>query len=461
MEILVKFLYLLSAATFIFGIKLMTRVRTSRSGNNLAAAGMILAVVSTFLGKKIANPELILGAVALGSAIGIFFARKTKMTAMPELIAICNGVGGAASALVAALFILRDELDQISGASGILSVVIGTITFAGSGIAFLKLSRILRAQPKIPAAHFFNFLFLIAIIFFAIKTFFLQQNFLPMNPEIIFSLGILAILSAILGIFLVIRIGGADMPVVISLLNSYSGIAGAATGFAIGNIILIITGALIGASGLILTKIMCRAMNRSLANVFFGGFGEIAKNKKNSEYKNIKETSAEEAALIFESAKNVIIIPGYGMAVAQAQHAVFELAEKLEKNGAIVNFAIHPVAGRMPGHMNVLLAEASVPYEKLKDIEQINSQFKNADVAFVIGANDVVNPAAAEDPSSPIFGMPILSAHEAKTTIVVKRSLSPGFAGVKNFLFERENTLMLFGDGKNATEEIIRELKNL
>jgi len=462
MDLTVKIIYLVAVIFFIFGIKLLTRVKTARQGNNLAALGMLFALVVTLLGVKIVNPILVFAALFTGSFIGIVFSKKVKMTSMPELIAICNGVGGAASALVAISYLITDKLDFLGGFNAALSVVIGSLTFTGSLIAFMKLRGWICTRPLIFwGNNFLNLILFLTSIFFVYRLTLLSES--VMTSSIIFSVAITSFIALLLGVLLVLPIGGADMPVVISLLNSYSGIAGAATGFAIGNIILIITGALIGASGIILTRIMCKAMNRSLANVLFGGFGQFSVDSKSSqgEYQNIKETTPEEVSLIMESASNAIIIPGYGMAVAQAQHAVQELSNELEKRDIKVNFAIHPVAGRMPGHMNVLLAEANISYDKLKDLDTINNDFKNTDVVYIIGANDVINPSASEDKGSPIYGMPILKAHEAKTVIVVKRSLSPGFAGVKNNLFEKENCLMLFGDAKKVTEETVKELKDL
>jgi len=461
-QIIVKFIYLISAIIFVFGIKLLTKVRTARRGNNVAALGMLLAVVATLIGSNIINPWLIFFALLLGSVIGVSFSKFVKMTSMPELIAICNGVGGAASALVAMSYFLKNSIGFASSMNASLSMIIGSITFSGSLIAFAKLKGIITGRPIIfKGANLVNFLAVLIVIFLGYQTSLLGSGL--MDPlSIKWSLIIIGF-SLLLGVFLVNPIGGADMPVVVSLLNSYSGIAGAATGFAIGNVALIITGALIGASGIILTKIMCKAMNRSLANVLFGGFGAEVENNKGekSEYKNIKSTSPDEVAMLFDGISSVIIVPGYGMAVAQAQHAIAELTDELEKKGIEVNFAIHPVAGRMPGHMNVLLAEANIDYDKLKDLDAINHEFKNTDLVYVIGANDVVNPSAAEDKGSPIYGMPILNVHEARTVIMIKRSLGAGFANIKNTLFEKDNCLMLFGDAKQVTEGVLKELKDL
>lgn len=467
--ILIQFAYLVSAILFIFGIKYLTRVKTARTGNILSGSGMLLATITTLVKMNIVDGlaigwEFIIAGLVVGGAIGLVFSRKVEMTSMPELVAIFNGFGGGASTLVAASFIFAQGdsiLNFMNSGAAALSIIIGTITFTGSLIAFGKLKGIVSGKPMVfPGSHFLNLGLFLVILFFIYRILISGETYSGIIEIVMIMIGI----SALLGILLVTPIGGADMPVVISLLNSYSGVAAATTGFVLGNIVLIISGALVGASGLILTKIMCKAMNRSLANVLFGGFGQDDSgggSKEASEYENIKSTSAEEAAMIFEGASSVVIVPGYGMAVGQAQHAVNDLAKELEKRDIKVDFAIHPVAGRMPGHMNVLLAESNVPYDKLKDIDQINSQFKNTDVVYVVGANDVVNPLAIEDPQSEIYGMPILNVHEAKTIITVKRSLSPGFAGIKNTLFEKPNSLMLFDDAKKATEEIVKELKEL
>jgi NAD(P) transhydrogenase subunit beta len=469
---IVDALYLLAAIFFIFGIKGLTRVRTSRRGNFFAAIGMFIAILATLLKMQLGDEavgieagaigwEYIILGVIIGGGIGAILSKITKMTAMPQLVAFFNGMGGGASTLVAlAYFWERSDiaLDAFDITTVILSVVIGTITLTGSLIAYGKLQGIVKSQPILfPGRNALNMALFIGIVLIGLRIGMIQADF---GAATMFFI-ILVIVSAVLGVFLVTPIGGADMPVVIALFNSYSGLAAAATGFVLKNELLIISGALVGASGLILTNIMCKAMNRSIWNVLFGGFGAVeTKSDASKEYTNIKEVSAEELALMFDSAESLIVVPGYGMAVAQAQHSVHELEEFLEKKGVKVSYAIHPVAGRMPGHMNVLLAEANVPYEKLYDLV-INSEFQSTDIVLIIGANDVVNPAATNDPKSPIAGMPVLKVWEAKTVIMVKRSLSPGFAGIKNELFDYDNTLMLFGDAKKVVTEVVQELKEL
>ncbi|QQR91270.1 MAG: NAD(P)(+) transhydrogenase (Re/Si-specific) subunit beta [Myxococcales bacterium] len=477
-EILVQLLYILSASLFIFGLKKLSRVKTSRAGNNLAAFAMFLAVAATLLELGIVDYRWILSGIALGSVIGTVIALRVPMTAMPETVAIFNGFGGAASALVALAVVFNDWLADLS-ASGItlakssgetgavqaltivLSILIGAVTLSGSFVAYLKLNGSLNNGKPIllPARHFINLLLGAGII--AVGAYF---GYLTNEPNhALLSLSIFTVASLVLGILLVIPIGGADMPVVVSLLNSYSGVAACAAGFVIHNNVLIIAGAMVGAAGLILTEIMCKAMNRSLLNVLVGGFGgdDAAADSGSQEYTNIRSCGAEDAAMVLESATSVVVVPGYGLAVAQAQHAVRELATLLEKRGCKVTYAIHPVAGRMPGHMNVLLAEADVPYEKLLELEQVNPEFKRTDVAIILGANDVVNPAAQENKNSPIYGMPILEAYNATTVFVVKRSLGAGYAGVKNDLFDRDNTTMIFGDAKAVLQDLVREVNEL
>lgn len=451
---LADFSYLVAAVLFILGIMGLTKVKTAKRGNLLAALGMLLAVVVTLMSRAEFGWGYIISGIVIGGLIGSVLARKVKMTAMPELVAVFNGFGGGASVLVALTYVLtNNNLLQFDSITVALSIVIGTVTFTGSLIAFSKLRGLISSRPILFFGNkTLNLILFLAVIGFAVK-FFLGGLF--------FDVVIVIIIAAILGILLVTPIGGADMPVVIALLNSYSGLAAAATGFVLKNNVLIISGALVGASGIILTKIMSKAMNRSLANVLFGGFGAVEEKGKAHGYKNIKESSAEEAALMLESVNSVIIVPGYGLAVAQAQFAVEELTKILEKRNVKVSYAIHPVAGRMPGHMNVLLAEANVPHEKLMDLEHINPEFKNTDVVIVVGANDVVNPAAANDKSSPIYGMPILKAHEARTVLVIKRSLSPGFAGIDNELFDHENTMMIFGDAKQVLQSMVKEIQEL
>ena len=469
----VQILYLVSAVLFIYGIKGLTRVRTARRGNLLASLAMLVAVVATLLGMGVVDYRWILAGLVIGGAIGAFAAVKVQMTAMPEMVALFNGCGGIASALVALSVVWTDSIEPdavgtlaevIGGSSAFtvgLSILVGGVTFSGSLVAYAKLAGKMRGEPVLlPGRHPLNAALLLGGLALG-----LAAAYGVAEPELI---GVLAVavlaVSLVLGVMLVIPIGGADMPVVISLLNSYSGIAAAMTGFVLENNLLIISGALVGASGLILTKIMCVAMNRSLANVLFGGFGAQPEAGEaggaSSEYGVVRSFGAEDAALVLESAESVIFVPGYGLAVAQAQHTVKELATLLESRGTKVRYAIHPVAGRMPGHMNVLLAEADVPYEQLVEMERINADFNNTDVVVVVGANDVVNPAAEKTPGSPIWGMPVLQVWEAQTVVVIKRSLSPGFAGIKNELFEYDNTMMLFSDAKEALQDLVSEMKS-
>ncbi len=469
---LVEILYLVSAVVFIYGLKGLTRVRTARRGNALSSLAMLIAIVATLIGAHILNPVWILVGLVVGGGIGAFVAIRVQMTEMPEMVALFNGCGGAASTFVALSVIWLELLEKAAngqtpaltlGAAPaitlVLSVFIGTLTFSGSIIAFLKLRGWISGKPILfPGRHVLNGLLILGSLgvgaYFAFST---SHPTAMMEAALVITAASLA-----LGVFLVIPIGGADMPVVISLLNSYSGLAACATGFVLSNNLLIIAGALVGASGLILTQIMCVAMNRSLTNVLFGGFGADETTGgagDTSEYGPVRGCGADEAALVLESAESVIFVPGYGLAVAQAQHTVRELANLLQSRGCDVKYAIHPVAGRMPGHMNVLLAEADVPYEELFELERINSEFKNTDVVVVIGANDVVNPAATDDKTSPIYGMPVLQVWEGQTVIMIKRSLSPGFAGIKNALFEYDNTMMLFADAKQALQDMVTELK--
>ncbi|MFQ5748701.1 MAG: NAD(P)(+) transhydrogenase (Re/Si-specific) subunit beta [Planctomycetota bacterium] len=472
MEFLTDFAYLAATALLIFGLKNLSKVRTSRHGNFLASLGMLLAIVATLVSHGALNWTWVVLGLALGSGIGVWLARTVKMTGMPEMVALLNGFGGIASLLVALSSFWGRYLPQFGGlqvegspadlvgsewtVAVVLSVLVGGVTFTGSLVAMGKLAGKISGKPiLLPSRHLIS----IAVGAGCLLAGFLG-GFEASGPLAAAWTVALALLAGVLGVLLVIPIGGADMPVVISLLNSYSGIAASMTGFVLGEPMLISAGALVGASGLILTNIMCKAMNRSLGNVLVGGFGDTGSGAGDqSEYTGVKSAGPEEAAMMLESAGSVIIVPGYGMAVAQAQHVVKELAQVLGKNGATVRFAIHPVAGRMPGHMNVLLAEADVPYEQLFELERINGDFKNTDVALVVGANDVVNPAANDDPSSPIAGMPVLNVKDAQTVLMVKRSLSPGYAGIKNPLFERDNTLMCFGDGKAFIEDVVKELK--
>ena len=451
-------LYVLSSILFIIGIKRLSHPKTARSGNFIASLGMLIAIITTLVSNSTVNLELIAIGIIIGSVIGAFFAIRVEMTQMPQMVAIFNGFGGIASALIAAAEFLNpsEPLLSFSLATISLSVFVGTLTFTGSFIAFGKLQGFISGQPIV----FFGQQFLNAIIGISILG---LSIYIVLDPEQINILYLIIAASAIIGIGLTIPIGGADMPVVISLLNSYSGIAASSTGFVLNNNALIISGALVGASGLILTNIMCKGMNRSLANVIFGAVGLEQTTDSGSETKqiNIKSYSTEEAAMIFDAAEKIIVVPGYGLAVAQAQHAVREVAEFLAKNGKTVLYAIHPVAGRMPGHMNVLLAEANIPYDQLKDLDEVNNEFEDCDVALVLGANDVVNPAARHDSSSPIYGMPILDVDKSRTVIINKRTMNTGFAGVQNELFGYDNSIMVFGDAKEMLQKLLKDLKEL
>ena len=456
MDKIIDISYLIAAISFIYGLKMLSHPKTARNGNIIASIGMLIAIVATVYQGTDLNLVNITIAMIIGSIIGAFFATKVEMTQMPQLVAIFNGFGGGASALVASSEFLKHgpESSLFLIISITLSVLVGTLTFTGSFVAFGKLQGIVSSKPiTYPGQQILNGLIVIGLICLSV--------FLVSSPELIKYFYILLFLSAIIGITLTIPIGGADMPVVISLLNSYSGIAAAGTGFVLSNNALIISGALVGASGLILTQIMCKGMNRSLANVIFGAVGGETTSSSEVQELNIKSYSTEEAAMIFEAAEKVIIVPGYGLAVAQAQHSVREVAEWLEENGKEVLYAIHPVAGRMPGHMNVLLAEANIPYEQLKDLDEINSEFEDCDVALILGANDVVNPAARHDSSSPIYGMPILNVDKARTVIVNKRSMNTGFAGIQNELFGYDQTIMVFGDAKDMLNTLLGDLKEL
>ncbi|MCS6929992.1 MAG: NAD(P)(+) transhydrogenase (Re/Si-specific) subunit beta [Saprospiraceae bacterium] len=455
---LLDLIYILSAITFILGFKLMSRPATARQGNLLSALGMAAAVVATLMFPEVVRYTYILAGLVIGAIIGALLAYRTPMTSMPQMVGLLNGFGGAASLLVAwAEFVARPEQPVYQGVIIWLTVLIGTVTLSGSLVAWAKLEeRYIPTKPVLyPGQRIVSILVLAAIlvggIWFATDT---------AAPEAMHVLGVVTALAFALGILLVIPIGGADMPVVISLLNSYSGIAACASGFIIQNKLLIVAGALVGASGIILTLIMCKAMNRSVANVVLGGFGADTPGKAQNVAGEIKPIKPDEAYFILEAANSVVIVPGYGLAVSQAQHTVRELMEVMEKNGTEVRFAIHPVAGRMPGHMNVLLAEANIPYDALVEMDAINPTMDTVDVCMIIGANDVVNPAALEDRSSPLWGMPIIEAHRARTVIVMKRSMSKGFAGVENPLFFRPNTRMLFGDAKASLQALVSEFKN-
>ena len=449
--------YVLAAVLFILGIKKLSHPKTARNGNFIAASGMLIAILATLLSYGAIDLQMIFIGMIIGSIIGATFALKVEMTQMPQMVAIFNGFGGSASALVAAAeFLKTGDATTFTYSTIVISIFVGTLTFTGSFIAFGKLQGFISGQPIVfPGQQLINALFALALL---ATGFFFVQDPNQMN----YFYGVI-IISAILGITLTIPIGGADMPVVISLLNSYSGVAAAATGFVLMNNGLIISGALVGASGLILTNIMCKGMNRSLANVIFGAVGLEQESSQGGSEKQvtIKSYSTEEAAMIFDAAEKIIVVPGYGLAVAQAQHAVREVAEFLEGKDKQVLYAIHPVAGRMPGHMNVLLAEANIPYEQLKDLDEINPEFEDCDVALVLGANDVVNPAARHDTSSPIYGMPILDVDKSRTVIINKRTMNTGFAGIQNELFGFDNSIMVFGDAKDMLQQLLKDLKEL
>ena len=457
-------LYLVTGILFILALRGLSSPETSRMGNVFGIVGMILAVIVTFLSVEILVNNLIFFVVALllGGLIGSIIAFKIPMTAMPQLVAGFHSLVGLAAVLVAISAYYNPESFGLGSFQGIktasivemgIGVSIGALTFSGSIIAFLKLQGLMSGSPiTFPGQHYLNAIIGALIIFLIVYLIFNQTS------EIFWTL---IAASFLIGFLIIIPIGGADMPVVISMLNSYSGWAAAGIGFTLDNSALIITGALVGSSGAILSYIMCKAMNRSFISVILGGFGTESgdgANKSDQEQKPVKNGNAEDAAFLMKNASSVIIVPGYGMAVAQAQHALREMVDKLKKNDVKVTYAIHPVAGRMPGHMNVLLAEANVPYDEAFELEDINNDFANTDVAFVIGANDVTNPVAKTDPKSPIFGMPVLDVEKCKSVLFVKRGLSPGYAGVDNELFYRDNTLMLFADAKKMTEDIVKNL---
>ncbi|BAY61590.1 NAD(P) transhydrogenase beta subunit [Calothrix brevissima NIES-22] len=459
----IQLTYLVAASLFILGLKKLGSPATARNGNVVAAVGMLLAIVATMLDQHVLNYEMILLGLAIGSGIGAIAAYKVQMTEMPQMVGLLNGLGGAASALVAVaeFWRLLDSGSPIPldvNISMLLDVLIGGVTFTGSFLAFAKLQGLISGSPiTFPFQQPFNLLLLGLYI--------AGSAYLIVTPDSLpIFLAVVAV-SLVLGVMFVIPIGGGDMPVVISLLNSLSGIAAAAAGFVVMNNMLIIAGALVGASGLILTEIMCKAMNRSLFSVLFSAFGTggAAGGAAGGDVidQTVRSIDPEEGAMMLGYARSVVIVPGYGMAVAQAQHSVRELADQLERMGVDVKYAIHPVAGRMPGHMNVLLAEANVAYTQLYDMEDINPQFEQADVALVIGANDVVNPAARTDVNSPIYGMPILEVDRAKHTIVIKRGMSTGFAGVDNELFYKDKTTMLFGSAKDMVSKLVSEVKQL
>ncbi len=460
-SLIIDITYLISSIFFIYGLKFLSSPKTARKGNLYASIGMLLAIVITLFDKHVVTFEWIIIGIIIGSAIGTVLALKIPMTGMPQMVGMLNGFGGGASTLVAVseYYKMSPNIPVNTGIAIVLSLLIGGVTFTGSMLAFGKLQGWVTGKVvKYPLQHPLNALLLLFVIVAGI--------YVIINPSLVDVILLITFVSLVLGVLLVLPIGGADMPVAISLLNSYSGLAGSTTGFILQNNELIIAGALVGASGIILTNIMCKGMNRSLMNVLLGGWSAAGSasteaGTTESVKGNIKSVESEELAMIFDSASNVIIVPGYGMAVAQAQHAVRDLMNVLESKGVNVRFAIHPVAGRMPGHMNVLLAEANVPYDKLYALEDINDDFPNVDIAFIVGANDVVNPAARHDQNSPIYGMPILNADYAKTVVINKRSLNPGYAGIDNELFFKDNTLMYFGDAKDAITKLVNEIKNL
>ena len=462
---LVNIVYLIAASLFVLGLKGLSHPRTAVRGNMLGALGMFIAVVVTLINQQIIGFEAIVGGLILGGVIGGIWAVKVPMTGMPQFVGLCNGFGGGASVLVAGAAFVEASLQAGTNAvpvqfsiATVASGMIGSVTFWGSLIAFGKLQGLVSEKAvRFPADHFFKALMFLAGLVVGVM--------IVMNPGVTEYYWIMIAIASILGILLVVPIGGADMPVVVALLNSYSGTAAAATGFVLSNNVLIIAGSLVGASGFILTQIMCKAMNRSLANVMFAGVGgdtgggeamaadEIYDGK-------VKSTTPEEVAMLLDSVRSVVFVPGYGLAVAQAQHAVRDLSNLLESKGLKVTFAIHPVAGRMPGHMNVLLAEADISYDKLKDMDEANTGFEQTDITIVIGANDVINPLARDSADTPLTGMPILDVDKSKTVVVIKRSLSPGFAGIANPLFAADNCLMLFADGKQAIQDLTAAVKD-
>ena len=448
---LINLFYVASAALFIFGLKQLGSPATAVRGNMLSSVAMLIAIVATLTGNNILPWEWIIISIAIGAVIGGLAAQKVAMTSMPEMVALFNGSGGIASLLVAWAALYNLDNSTFTDITVVVSILIGGVTFTGSIIAWGKLSEIMPSGAWVfGLQRVVNGAILLGII--AVAVIFCMDP--AADSEYLYMLIALAL---IFGVMVVAPVGGADMPVVISLLNSYSGLAACAAGFAINNNILIVAGSMVGAAGIILTNIMCKAMNRSLANVLFSGFGAVKQATKVEG--EVKPITADDAYLILEAAQSVTFVPGYGMAVAQAQHVVRELGELLEKNGAEVSYAIHPVAGRMPGHMNVLLAEANVPYDQLVEMEDINPRIEGIDVAVVIGANDVVNPAARNDENSPIYGMPIINVDHARTVFVLKRSMASGFSGVDNPLFFGDNTRMLFGDAKDSIATVVAEFK--
>jgi len=456
-----QILYLVSAVLFIIGIKRLGSPATARRGNLISGVGMLIAILVTLVDQAVVSYGVIIAGMVVGTALGLWQAYAVKMTAMPQMVALLNGFGGGASMVVGAAEFFRAfeagaDIPTPTGVVMQLSLIIGAVTLTGSLVAFAKLQELMSGKPiTFPAQNASNLIVFLATLALA------GWQISTEVPLMLPFYGVCA-MALLLGVLLVIPIGGADMPVVISLLNSYSGIAAGMTGFVIDNEVLIIAGALVGSSGVILSQIMCKAMNRSLTNVLFGAFGATAGASgatSSAAGLTVKSIAPEDFAVQLAYARKVIIVPGYGMAVAQAQHQVRELADLIEKRGGVVKYAIHPVAGRMPGHMNVLLAEANIPYDRLYEMDDINNEFDDADVCMVIGANDVVNPAARHDKNSPIFGMPIINADHARMTVVMKRSMAAGFAGIENELFYAPRTWMLFGDAKQSLQKLITEVK--
>lgn len=473
-DLIVKILYMISCIFFIRGIKLLGKTDTARRGNLYSYVGMLISIVTVLCQNEVIgswNTEdwlcngyiWIAVAIILGSIIGVVWSKKVEMTGMPQLVALFNGFGGLASLLVALTqYLVIKKGDVFTSVSLGLTIAIGAVAFTGSVVAWGKLSgKAFKKNVSIPAKNVINaVLFVIGLVAIASYSIFSPENPFGFAQIEFFGISVTAVVFLVLGFTLVIPIGGGDMPVIISFLNALSGLAAAFAGFAINNTVLVVSGCLVGASGLILTLIMCKAMNRKFSNLLFKSFDAKKKAGSTGSLKEPVSMSVEDAYVILEAAKNVVIVPGYGMAVAQAQHAVKELCDKLEANGAEVNFAIHPVAGRMPGHMNVLLAEANVPYEQLKTADEMNPQMSNVDVAMIIGANDVVNPDAIHDESSPIYGMPIVNAFECKTVFVLKRGKGTGFSGLENPLFTNDNTVMLYGDAKATVTQLAAEFNS-
>ena len=473
-EYILEICYLIASICYVLGLKMMAGPKTARNGNLLAALGMGIAIFATIylykdeLGNSLNNHLWIYIGIIAGTVLGWIAAKKVQMTAMPQMVSIFNGMGGACAALIGLVefpkaleHINNGEWPTLFMATILCGLVIGSTSFSGSMIAFLKLNGNMGKDIRLPFYNVINTLLIIGIIALTVA---LAGGYIPNHTEFTMWAWILLTVSLLYGIMFVLPIGGADMPVVISLLNSFTGMAAMFGGFLYNNMAMLTGGILVGSAGTILTVVMCKAMNRSLSNVIFGAFGTGGKNissATSNENKTYKETNSSDLAVLLNYSQKVIIVPGYGLAVAQAQHAVHEMEEILDSRGVEVKYAIHPVAGRMPGHMNVLLAESNVEYEKLIEMDDINPEFTTCDVVIVLGANDVVNPAAKEDPSSPIYGMPILNVEDAKTTIVNKRSMNVGYAGIDNDLFYRDKTNMLFGDSKKVLNEIISELKNL